>query len=224
VGKSRLADHLCTQVEEEGTGIALRGYRPHQFRGRDPLALALADRFELGGRALRILPSTLALRCDEVDLGSVVEWVLCSSDPLAQRGTPDSGLAACAARVLSAIAADRTLVLWLDELCEFRAETVEVLAALPRLAPNLRVLLLMTARPESLADTAAASALRRLASAFELSTLHVAPLEASAAAAMLQAAHPIEPQRALELARESEGVPLEALQRLHALVRAGKSA
>jgi hypothetical protein len=87
------------------------------------------------------------------------------------------------------------------------------------------VLLLMTARPESLADTAAASAVRRLASGFELSTLDVAPLEPPAAAAMLQAAHPpLAREQALDLARESGGVPLEALRRLHALVRSHKSA
>jgi hypothetical protein len=224
VGKSRLAEQLCTEVEEQGTGVALRGYRPHQFRGRDPLALALADRFELGGRALRILPSGLAHRCDERDLGTVVDWVLCSSDPLAQRRTPDLALAGCAARVLSVIADDRTLVLWLDELCELRAETVELLAALPRLAPALRVLLLLTARPGALDEVGSASALRRLASGFEFSTLHVTPLDVPVAAAMLQAAHPIEPELALELARESGGVPLSGLQRLHALARAGKFA
>jgi hypothetical protein len=224
VGKSRLAEQLCTEVEEQGTGVALRGYRPHQFGGRDPLALALADRFEFGGRALRILPSALAHRCDEGDLGRVVDWVLCSTDPLAQERPLDPGLAGCVARVLSVIAEERTLVLWLDELGELRAETVELLAALPRLAPTLRVLLLLTSRPEALDDVGAASALRKLAAGFELSTLHVSPLEPPVAAAMLRAAHPIEPELALELARESGGVPLAGLQRLHSLALAGKFA
>lgn len=221
-GKSRLAEHLCTEVEEQGSGVALRGYRPHQFRGRDPLALALADRFELGGGALRVLPSGLAHRCDEGDLGSVVDWVLCSSDPLTRSRTPDPGLPACAARVLAAIAAERVLVLWLDDLTELGVETLALLRALPVLAPALRVLVLTTARPETLAGGAAECAREALASAFELETLPVAPLEERSAAAMLRAAHPLSPELALELARASRGVPLDALQRLHALAREGK--
>jgi hypothetical protein len=152
----------------------------------------------------------------------VVDWVLGSSDPLAQHRTPDPGLAGSFARVLSVIADGRTLVLWLDELCELRAETVDLLAALPRLAPTLRVLLLLTSRPEALDDVGPASALRTLAEGFEFTTLHVPPLDVPVAAAMLRAAHPIEPELALALARESGGVPLAGLQRLHALALAGK--
>lgn len=223
VGKSRLAEHLCTQVEEEGTGVALRGYRPHQFRGRDPLALALADRFELGGGALRILPSGLAHRCDEGDLGSVVDWVLCSSDPLTQRRAPDPGLPGCAARVLSAIAGDRVIVLWLDDPSELGAETLALLGALPHLAPALRVLLLTTARPATPSQEPAAAAIRALSIAFEVSTLPIGPLEEDATAAMLRAAHPIAAELSLELARASGGVPLDALQRLHALAHTRNS-
>jgi hypothetical protein len=222
VGKSRLAEYLCTQVEEEGSGVALRGYRPHQFRGRDPLAIALADRFELGGGALRILPSGLAHRCDEGDLGSVVDWVLCSSDPLIRQRPADPGLPGCLARVLSVIANERVLVLWLDELTELGAPTRALLGALPELAPALRVMLLTTARPDTLDGTA--SSFRALAPAFELSILPVTPLEEEAAAVMLRATHPVNPELARELARASGGVPLEALQRLHGLARQGKLA
>ena len=124
--------------------------------------------------------------------------------------------------MLSAIAGDRVIVLWLDDLSELGVETLALLGALPHLAPTLRVLLLTTARPETPSEATAAASIRALSLAFELSSLPIGPLEEHATAAMLRAAHPIAPELSLELARASGGVPLDALQCLHALAHAGK--
>ncbi|HVR18152.1 MAG TPA: serine/threonine-protein kinase, partial [Polyangiaceae bacterium] len=75
VGKSRLADCICTEAEEAGTAVVLRGFRPGSA-GRDGIAMALSERYGLGGGALRMLPAALAERCQPEDLGALVDWIL----------------------------------------------------------------------------------------------------------------------------------------------------
>jgi serine/threonine protein kinase len=223
VGKSRLADWLCTEVEEAGSAIVLRGHRTGA-PARDGLAVALSDRYGLGSGALRMLPTQLAERCRPDDLGSLVDWILRRLDPRSEDGTKrddgQSGLFLL--RVLAEVAGTRPLLLWLDDPSELSPETLSMLAALPRHAPSLRVMVVTTARPELLGKPAALATVRALRASLDTEFLAVPPLDSLTTSAMLRAAHPIDSALALSIALDSGGIPLDALERLVALAKRGR--
>jgi serine/threonine protein kinase len=219
VGKSRLAEWLCTELEERGCAVALRGFRPAPNVPRDPLALALAERFGSGGGALRLLPSELLERCAETDLGAVVDWV--RSGRHAEGSRAISELAPRLVRVLAALAGARPLVIWLDDLAALAPESWAALVRAPQDAPALSFLLVGTARAEGLAEPRVARSLRSLKLALPTEFMRVTPLDARETSALLRAAHPIDQRLAAEISAESAGIPLEALARLYAAARAG---
>jgi eukaryotic-like serine/threonine-protein kinase len=223
VGKSRLADWLCTEVEEAGSAVVLRGFRAGR-PGRDSLAVAIADRYGLGGGALRMLPASLAERCLPDDLGALVDWILrCLDAPTETgraRGDARTGLSIL--RVLVEIAGTRPLLLWLDDPAELCVETLAMLAALPRHAPTLRLMVVTTARPEALGKASAVACVRSLRGSLETEFLPVPPLDSLTTSALLRAAHPIDSALALQIALDSGGVPLDALDRLFALAKRGR--
>ncbi|HVR20263.1 MAG TPA: hypothetical protein VMS65_11220, partial [Polyangiaceae bacterium] len=126
------------------------------------------------------------------------------------------------ARVLVEIAGKRPLLLWLDDPAELSAETLALFAALPRLAPSLRMMVVTTARPEALGNPAAIAGVRALRSAFETEFLAVPPLDSLTTSAMVRAAHPIDSALALQIALDSGGIPFDALERLFALAKRGR--
>jgi serine/threonine protein kinase len=220
VGKSRLADWLCTEVEEAGAAVVLRGFRSG-VSGGDPLALALSERYALGSGALRLLPAALAERCQPEDLGAVVDWILRRLDHPGRDGpgNGDARTGAAILRVLSEIAGTRPLLLWLDDPAEFCSETLAMFAALPRQAPCLKLMVVTTARAEALAEPAALASVRALRATLETDFANVPPLDSLTTSAMLRAAHPIDSALALQIALDSAGIPLAALERLYALAK-----
>ncbi len=223
VGKSRLADWLCTEVEEVGSAIVLRGHR-NGASGRDGLALALSDRYGLGGGALRMLPTQLAERCQPDDLGALVDWILRRLEPPTDDGSrrDDAQAGLAILRVLVEIAGTRPLLLWLDDPSELCPETLSMLAALPRHAPSLRVMVVTTARPEALGKPSALAAVHALRASLDTEFLAVPPLDSLTTSAMLRAAHPIDSALALSIALDSAGIPLDALERLFTLAKRGR--
>jgi hypothetical protein len=223
VGKSRLAEWLCTEIEEAGSAMVLRGYRAGA-PGRDGLAVAFSDRYGLGGGALRMLPTPLAERCQPEDLGALVDWILRRLDPpteeVAKRD--DSKTAASILRVLVELAGSRPLLLWLDDPSQLCPETLSVLAALPRQAPSLRVMVVTTACPEELGKSTAVASIHALRTSLETEFLAVPPLDSLTTSAMLRASHPIDSALALQIALDSGGIPLDALERLFALAKRGR--
>jgi eukaryotic-like serine/threonine-protein kinase len=223
VGKSRLADWLCTEVEEAGSAVVLRGFHAGS-PGRDSLAVAIADRYGLGGGALRMLPASLAERCLPEDLGALVDWILRRLDPPTETGRVlgDARTGLSILRVLVEIAGTRPLLLWLDDPAELSAETLAMLAALPRHAPALRLMVVTTARPEALGKSSAVACVRSLRASLETEFVPVPPLDSLTTSAMLRAAHSIDSALALRIALDSGGVPLDALERLFALAKRGR--
>jgi serine/threonine protein kinase len=223
VGKSRLAEWLCTEIEEAGSAMVLRGYRAGA-PGRDGLAVAFSDRYGLGGGALRMLPTPLAERCQPEDLGALVDWILRRLDPpteeVAKRD--DSKTAASILRVLVELAGSRPLLLWLDDPSQLCPETLSVLAALPRQAPSLRVMVVTTACPEELGKSTVVASIHALRTSLETEFLAVPPLDSLTTSAMLRASHPIDSALALQIALDSGGIPLDALERLFALAKRGR--
>jgi hypothetical protein len=223
VGKSRLADWLCTELEETGTAIVLRGFRAGA-PGRDGLAVALSERYGLGGGALRMLPTALAERCQPEDLGALVDWILRRLDPPTDDGTKrdDTRTGLSILRVLVQIAGTRPLLLWLDDPAELSAETLSMLAALPRHAPSFRIMVMTTARPEELSKSAAVASIHAFRASLETEFLAVPPLDSLTTSAMLRASHPIDSALALQIALDSGGIPLDALERLFTLAKRGR--
>ena len=220
VGKSRLAEWLCCEVEERGWAAALRGFRHAANVPRDPLALALAERLGLGRGALRLSPAEIRERCPRGDLGAVVDWVL--GAPQGGRFAASEPLAPRLLRVFAALSQGRPLVVWLDDIAAITSETWATFAKARELAPELGLLLVLTARDEALGAPAIQRALRELERCCPVESLAVPPLDLPATTALLGAAHPLDPALAREVARESEGIPLAALSRLHALARRGR--
>jgi serine/threonine protein kinase len=223
VGKSRLADWLCTEVEEAGAAVVLRGYRAGA-KGHDALAVALSERYGLGGGALRMLPAALSERCQAEDLGALVDWILRRPDPPTDGGLSRdqarTGLAVL--RVLAEIAGEQPLLLWLDDPGELSSETLSMLAALPRHAPSLRIMVVTTASPEALGRPAAVASVRTLRAYLDTEFLPVPALDSLTTSAMLRAAHPIDSALALQIALDSGGIPLDALERLFTLAKRGR--
>ena len=125
-------------------------------------------------------------------------------------------------RVLDEMAGQRPLVLSLEDPTELSPETLAMLGALPRSAPGLRVVVLLTARPETLGRPAATSAIRAIRASLETEFITVPTLDSLTTSAMLRASHPIDSALALQIALESGGVPLDALTRLFALAKRGR--
>jgi serine/threonine protein kinase len=223
VGKSRLADWLCTEIEEAGSAVVLRGFRSGA-NGCDPLAVALSERYALGSRALRLLPTMLAERCQPDDLGAVVDFILRRADqPRSDPpGYPDARAGAAILRVLVEIAGRLPLLLWLDDPRDLCAETLAMFAALPQHAPDLKLMVVTTSRPEALAEPATLASVRTLRSTLETVFANVPALDSLTTSAMLRAAHPIDSALALSIALDSAGVPLAALERLYALAKRGR--
>jgi hypothetical protein len=223
VGKSRLADWLCTEVEEAGSAVVLRGF-PAGSPGHEPLAVALSERYALGSGALRLLPAALAERCQPDDLGAVVDWILRRLDAPGNNasGHGDARTSASILRVLVEIAGTRPLLLWLDDPTEFCPETLTMLAMLEQHAPELKVMVVTTARPESLAKPSALASVRALRASLETDFAPVPTLDSLTTSALVRAAHPIDSALALQIALDSGGVPFDALERLYALAKRGR--
>jgi eukaryotic-like serine/threonine-protein kinase len=217
VGKSRLLAWLCTEVEERGAALALRGFRHAGGAPRDPLALALFDRFAIGRGALRMLPSEILDQCEQADVGAVVDWVLRSHRPEVFGAAEAETLAPRLIRVLGAVARGRPLLLWLDDLAAITPVAWSVLLRAPELDPRLRFVLATTSRAEALEEPALGRTARALDAALPTEYVRVPPLDPLTTAELIRAAHPIEPALALKLALESDGIPLAALTRLYAV-------
>jgi hypothetical protein len=124
--------------------------------------------------------------------------------------------------VLVELAGSRPLLLWLDDPSQLCPETLSVLAALPRQAPSLRVMVVTTACPEELGKSTAVASIHALRTSLETEFLAVPPLDSLTTSAMLRASHPIDSALALQIALDSGGIPLDALERLFALAKRGR--
>jgi serine/threonine protein kinase/DNA-binding NarL/FixJ family response regulator len=226
IGKSRIAEWLCTDVEERGAGLALRGYRQPDIAQadngpKDSLAAALAQHLGSDG-TLAALRAALAERCfcSADDLAAAAVWIHhCDVEGAPSPSLPPEDIH----RLIHQLAGPHALVLWLDDLTHLRAETLAWLEALPRLQPALRLLLVATIGSHTLASPGGARAVQALRGGLRASTLQVDALDTLTTAALVSAALPVDPSLALKLALQSGGNPLDALERLYALAGHGRA-
>ncbi|MCL2724604.1 MAG: protein kinase [Polyangiaceae bacterium] len=239
VGKSRLAEWMCEQVHERGLMWPLRARYGRTPSPLDGLTGAVNSFYGLQGADRDTVEQTLIDHW-EVDKnnGDELAWVAATAEwlrptppgtvlPVGPSGkrfvldTPELRFAV-ARRVLERIAADRPVMIWFDDLHLTSANTFETLARIKRDAPGLRVLIVATARSESLeTDLDAAVRMEALRADWSGRVIELRPLAAEETKVLLRATLPLQESAVQAAVTQSRGNPLFALQLLHAWAGGG---
>lgn len=216
IGKSRLAEELCTWAAQQGFATAsTRSYaaegrmslapatewlrspalRPH-FASLDPVWLTEVS---------RLLPELLTERSD-----------LAHPEPIGEYGQRQRFFEALARAVLSA---PRPMLLWIDDLQWCDPETLEWLHFLLRFEASSSVLVLGTARSEELPpDHPLVGWARQLRSEGKLISIELSPLDAAETAKLAAeiGERELDATTAIRLYRETEGNPLFVVETVRA--------
>jgi len=125
-------------------------------------------------------------------------------------------------RVLERIGRDRPILLFLDDFHLSPPRTAEALAKIRREAPQVRMLIVATARYENLlGDTALDRRLEGMRRTFGGPRMTLGPLDAADTHALLRAALPLDDRALREAEARCKGNPLFALQLLHSWAASG---
>lgn len=182
MGKTRLAKQLLTIPG--ATALSARAY---PLGESSPFGL-WAEALE---RHLRVLPPeeiTTLCAGSERDLAAVLRSVAAVAAAVPQGEPPRARLLAALAGLVATVAANRTMVLLLDDLQIADASSLEALHYIAHSCAESPVLVLGTARPAELGEDAAASeVLLRLEQEGMLRRLPVGPLDAPALRSLSEA-------------------------------------
>jgi hypothetical protein len=239
VGKSRLAEWICEQMHENGKMWPLRARYGRISTPLDGLTGAVNTFFGLQGTDRALVEQTFINRWEvakEDDEGLL--WVAATAEwlrptppgtiaPLGPSGkrfvldTPELRLAVTR-RVLEKIAADRPILIWFDDLHYSSPNTFEVLARLRRDAPKLRMMMIATARSETLeTDLDAALRLESTRADWNGKVYDLKPLGVDEIETLLRTTLPLDDDAVASATAQSRGNPLFALQLLHAWAGGG---
>jgi serine/threonine protein kinase/tetratricopeptide (TPR) repeat protein len=239
VGKSRIAEWLCAEAHERGVMIPLRaryGRAPSPLAG---ITGAINEHFGLTGADHATVEQTLMVRWEVAkDDDDALTWVAATAEWL--RPTPPNVLApmgptgkrfvldrpelrfSVIKRVLERISRDRPILMWLDDLHYATQNTFDVLARLRRDASDLPLLIVVTARSETLAtDLDAALRMEALRAQWAGRVLELKPLATDDTETLLRSALPLDDAAVLRAVEQSRGNPLFALQLLYAWAGGG---
>ena len=239
VGKSRIAEWLCAEAHERGVMIPLRaryGRAPSPLAG---ITGAINEHFGLTGADHATVEQTLMVRWEVAkDDDDALTWVAATAEWL--RPTPPNVLApmgptgkrfvldrpelrfSVIKRVLERISRDRPILMWLDDLHFATQNTFDVLARLRRDASDLPLLIVVTARSETLAtDLDAALRMEALRAQWGGRVLDLKPLATDDTETLLRSALPLDDAAVLRAVEQSRGNPLFALQLLYAWAGGG---
>jgi serine/threonine protein kinase len=239
VGKSRLAEWLCEQVHERALMWPLRARYGRTPSPLDGLTGAVNSFYGLQGADRETVEQTLLDRW-EVDrtnndelawVSAAAEWLRPTPPgtvpPLGPTGkrfvldTPELRFAV-ARRILERIGHDRPLLIWFDDLHLTSANTFETLSRLRQSAPKLRLLILATARSESLeTDLDAAVRMEALRADWGGKVMELTPFGAETTEVLLRATLPLASNAITAAVAQSRGNALFALQLLHAWAGGG---
>jgi serine/threonine protein kinase/tetratricopeptide (TPR) repeat protein len=239
VGKSRIAEWLCTAVHEEGRLVPLTvRYRRLKSASNGMLgAVTQYFNFERVDR-ITIEESLLARWGADGDpelrawIAGAAEWMRPTPPgaeqrigPTGVRFTVDSpGVRRQVTRfTIRKIANGRPLVLFLDDLHNASETVIDGLIRIHETELDQRIFMVATVRTEDVQLAGpVANALRALRSQFDGEVLQVLPMNKDDTCSMLRASLPLDDDAVLEAARRSRGFPLFALQQLHAWAHAGE--
>ncbi len=239
VGKSRLAEWLNEQVHEHGMLVPMRARYGRIATAVDGVTGAVNAHFGLEGADRTLVEQTLMQRW-EVDpkddaaltwVAATAEWLRPSPPgtqvPLGPTGkrfvldTPELR-AVVVQKVLERIGHDRPVLLWFDDLHLASPNTFEMLSRLRRAESGLRLLVIATARSETLAtDLDAALRLEATRADWNGKVMELSPLGPEETQALLKATLPLSDDAVQKGITQSRGNPLFALQLLHAWAGGG---
>jgi len=239
VGKSRIAEWLCAEAHERGVMLPLRaryGRAPSPLAG---ITGAINEHYGLTGADRATVEQTLMARWEVAkDDNEALTWVAAAAEWL--RPTPPNVVAPAGPtgkrlvldspelrfsvirRVLERVGADRPILLWLDDLHFATQNTFDVLTRLKRDAPDLPILIIVTARSEMLAtDLDAALRMEALRAQWSGRVVEVKPLGTDDTEILLRSALPLDDAAVVRAVEQSRGNPLFALQLLYAWAGGG---
>lgn len=214
LGKTRLAEELAARISLEGGAVLkVRGVESDAASSWAGLiGLGRGGLLEASGIASAPAPAHTAFAAH------IAEW---GDRYSGARGEPAAPLSRAFADLVRAAAAEQPVLVMADDCHYLDVESLQSLASLPRDLPDAPVLLLLTAEPSRPSET-----LDTLRSHFgrdlEGAAVELAPLGTDALADMARAVFPRYDEPAIDrlarrLAADSAGVPLLAIEILHAI-------
>jgi serine/threonine protein kinase/tetratricopeptide (TPR) repeat protein len=239
VGKSRVAEWLCAEVHERGRMLPLRARYGRIPTPLDGITAAINAHFGLEGADRASVEQALITRWevgkDDDDaltwVAATAEWlrptapgVLAPLGPSGKRFVLDRPELRFVVikKVLERLTRDRPVLLWLDDLHYASPNTFETLSRLRRDAPDLRVLIVATARSETLAtDLDAALRMEAMRAEWSGKVLELKPLGTEDTETLLRTALPLDDDAVGRAVEQSRGNPLFALQLLYAWAGGG---
>jgi len=239
VGKSRIAEWLCAEVHERGIMLPLRARYGRTPSPLDGITGAIDAHFGLTRADRATVEHTLMARWDvSADDDEALAWVAATAEWL--RPTSPGSMAPLGPtgkrfvldrpelrflvikRLLQRLAADRPVLMWLDDLHLASPNTFEVLGRLKRDAPELPLLVVATARSETLAtDLDAALRMEALRAAWGGRVMELKALATEETERLLRSALPLADSAVRRAVEQSRGNPLFALQLLYAWAGGG---
>lgn len=239
VGKSRVAEWLCAEVHENAVMLPLRARYGRIPTPLDGITAAINAHFGLEGADRAAVEQALITRWEVAkDDDETLTWVAATAEWL--RPTPPGVIASLGPsgkrfvldrpelrfvvikRVLERLSKDRPVMLWLDDLHYASPNTFETLSRLKRDASDLPILIVATARSETLAtDLDAALRMEAMRAEWGGQVLELKPLATDDTEALLKAALPLTDGAVRRVIEQSRGNPLFALQLLYAWAGGG---
>lgn len=239
VGKSRIAEWLAATVHERGTMVPLT-VRYRRIRGSSDGMLGAVTRylnFERSDRTAierslmqRWHISSADQRALRLTAGTA-EWLRPSppgSDYVGPTGVRFAVDTLETRRqvvrfALRRIAGGRPLLFFLDDLHNAAQTTLDGLLRIHTTEPDQRILMVATVRSEDVqVGTATCDRLRRWREQMDGQAIDVEPMDPKCTAELLRASLPLDDEAIQEAVRRSRGVPLYALQQLHAWAHTGQ--
>jgi eukaryotic-like serine/threonine-protein kinase len=239
VGKSRIAEWLCTAVHEEGRLVPLPvRYRRLKSASNGMLG-AITQYFNFERVDRLTIEESLLARWGPAEhdtelrawIAGAAEWLRPSPPgapqqlgPTGVRFTVDSpGVRRQVTRfTIRKIANGRPLLLFLDDLHNASETVIDGLVRIHETEQDQRIFMVATVRTEEVQlASPIANALRAMRSQFDGEVLQVLPMSREDTCSLLRASLPLDDDAVLEAARRSRGFPLFALQQLHAWAHAG---
>ena len=240
VGKSRIAEVAQRRgPAERGKMLPLRARYGRIATPLDGITGAINAHFGLEGADRAAVEHTLMTRWEVgKDDDDALTWVAATAEWL--RPTPPGVLAPLGPsgkrfvldrpelrfvvikKVFERLSRDRPVLLWLDDLHYASPNTFETLSRLRRDASELRMLLVGTARSETLAtDLDAALRMEAMRAEWNGHVLELKPLGTDDTEALLRTAIPLDDAAVKRAVEQSRGNPLFALQLLYAWAGGG---
>ena len=239
VGKSRLAEWLCAEVHERGAMLPLRARYGRIPTPLDGITGAINAHFGLDNVDRPAVEQALITRWEvEKNDDEALTWVAATAEWL--RPTPPGAAAPLGPtgkrfvldrpelrfgvirRILERLCRARPVLMWLDDMHYASLGTFEMVARIHREAPELPILVLATARSESLAtDLDAALRMEALRAEWNGRVLELNPLATDDTEALLWSALPLDDSAVKRAVEQSRGNPLFALQLLYAWAGGG---